>query len=220
MVTKAIKLSISSIAAVTRPLAVPQAASAEPRSHSKPANVLEIGEAEMRLCRANRAAGAGAREANASPADLTSELVRWRGVARSRTDNTFPRLQVSTSTDGDRLNAATRARRNRIEWRLTLLGTTTSEPTYQGLGSRLRACWRIEQGACRKQSMQMQERTPRDDAGNGGLMSNDSQKPVRDERKMRGKWSALCHVVLKLLKKSIRRIKDLCWTLVLGMGRW
>jgi hypothetical protein len=51
-------------------------------------------------------------------------------------------------------------------------------------------------------------------------MSNDSQKAVRDERKMRGKWSALCDVVLKFLRKSIRRLKDLCWTLVLGMGRW
>jgi hypothetical protein len=166
MVAMAIKLSSSSVAAVTRPLAVPRAASAEPRSQSKPANVLEIGDAEMRLCHADRAAGTDARKANASPADLTSELVlRWGGVTRSSTDNTFRRLQISTSTDGDRSNAATRARRNRIEWRLTLLGTTVSEPAYQGFGSRLPACWRIEKAACSKQSMQMQGRTPRDDAG-------------------------------------------------------
>jgi hypothetical protein len=165
MVAMAIKLSISSVAAVTRPLAVPRAAPAEPRSQSKPANVLAIRETEMRRCHADRAAGTGARKANdASPADLTSERVlRWRGVTRSRTDNSFRRLQISTSTDGHRLNAATRFRRNRIEWRLTLLGTV-SEPAYQWLGSHLPACWRIEQ-ACTEQSMPMQGRTPRDDAG-------------------------------------------------------
>jgi hypothetical protein len=155
MVAMAIKLSISSSdAAATRPLAVPRAAPAEPRSQSKPAN------------HADRAAGTGARKTNASPADLTSELVlRWRGVTRSRTDNTFRRLQISTSTDGHRLNAAPRARRNRIEWRLTLLGTTVSEPGYQGLGSHSPACWRIEHAVCIEQSMPMHGRTPRDDAG-------------------------------------------------------
>lgn len=157
MVSTDIKLSISAVAAVGRPLAIPRAAWAEPRSRSQSANGLEIGEAEMRLCHADSAAGTGARRANAAPAYLTSELVLpWRGVARGCTDNAFRRLQRTTGTDSDRLNAARRP---------TLLGTTVSEPACEGLGARLPACWRMERAACRKQSKQMQARTPRDDAG-------------------------------------------------------
>jgi hypothetical protein len=163
MVAMAIKLSIPSAAALTRPLAVPRAAWAEPRSQSQPANVLVIREAEIRRCYADLAAGTGAARPIASPACLL--VRRGRRMTRGRKDNTGRRLQISTNTDGDRLNAATRTCRNRIRGRLTLHGATVLDPAYEGLGCRLPSCWRIKSAACRGQCTQIQGRTPRDDAG-------------------------------------------------------
>jgi hypothetical protein len=76
-----------------------------------------------------------------------------------------PRSQRPPATDGDRLNAAEHPRRDCIEWRLTLPGTTVLEPACEGLGSRLPACWRTERPTCIQQSKQTQGTTPRDDAG-------------------------------------------------------
>lgn len=166
MVATAIKLSISPCAAATRLFAMPYAVCAESRPQSRPANVLAMGQAGMRFCHADRGAGVGVRRVSACPVYLTSDLFRWwRDVTCGLIDNAFRRPRISTSTASGRLHAARRVRRNRVEWRLTLLGTTALKPTYEGLPSQSRACCRVELAARRTPSKQARERTPRDDAG-------------------------------------------------------
>lgn len=130
------------------------------------ANAGEITQATMCLRHAHPAGDIIAVAMSPSLVEPASASVRREGgVGRGQVGDATGRLWMYTRADGDHSTAARRVRRDGIESLLTLVGTTVLEPASTRRGFGPTVFGRSEQPACRDHCVQMQGRTPCNDAG-------------------------------------------------------